>query len=459
MMQKNTEFYPFTLLDEQKVARFHWKIIFITGMGFFTDAYDIFIIGVVTSILIPLWHLTDFQVSLLHGASLFSAVIGAIFFGYFADRMGRKKLYGVEMAILFVGAILSAISVSFIWLMLSRILLGIGIGGDYPSSAIVTSEYANRKNRGFLVLFVFTMQALGLIVGPLITAFFLSFHLPEEYVWRILLALGAIPAACVFFHRRKIAETPRYIHIQHFIAMDCTIRNLSGHVSNKSYRFFQQHQIFHKPWLKTLIATSASWFLFDIAFYGNGVSSILIINHIFPNASLIQYTFLATLIFLIFAFPGYILAATFVDMIGRKKLQSFGFIIMTICYASMALIHDIGQHLFLFIGLFGLSFFFINFGPNATTFLIPSEIFPTKIRAQAHGISAAIGKIGAVAGVCLLPTLLSSYQFSFTMEFVAFISLLGAAITQLLPEMSQKSLEMTEVLQIKSINAADHPSD
>ena len=71
---------------------------------------------------------------------------------------------------------------------------------------------------------------------------------------------------------------------------------------------------------------------------------------------------------------------------------------MAACYTVIALIPSIVEILPLFIAIFGLSFFFVNFGPNTTTFLIPSEIYPTSIRAKSHGISAAIGKVGAFVG-------------------------------------------------------------
>src|SRR5690606_34232092 len=92
-----------------------------------------------------------------------------------------------------------------------RILVGLGIGGDYPSSAIIASEYAPQHRRGFLVLLVFAMQAMGLVVGPLLASVFLLTSLPHELVWRILLGLGAIPAASVFYLRRRVQETPRYL--------------------------------------------------------------------------------------------------------------------------------------------------------------------------------------------------------------------------------------------------------
>ena len=143
-------------LDEQKIGLTHLRMIITAGMGFFTAAYDLFVIGVVTTLLSPLWHLSNTQAASLNAAALAAAAVGGIFFGWCADKLGRKKIYGVEVLILFVGAILSALAFSYTSLLIARIIVGLGVGGDYPTSAVVASEHANRRNRGFLVLLNFT---------------------------------------------------------------------------------------------------------------------------------------------------------------------------------------------------------------------------------------------------------------------------------------------------------------
>jgi PHS family inorganic phosphate transporter-like MFS transporter len=87
----------------------------------------------------------------------------------------------------------------------------------------------------------------------------------------------------------------------------------------------------------------------------------------------------------------------------------------------------------------------VNFGPNTTTFLIPSEIYPTSIRARAHGISAAIGKLGAFVGVFLVPFLLKMWGVYSTMGFMSIVSALGIVVTIIIPEMKNKSLSDTEL--------------
>lgn len=435
-------------LDEVDVSAFHWRMVFTAGMGFFTDAYDLFVIGVVTAILAPIWHLSTAQLALLNGASLIAAAVGAVGFGALSDKFGRKRMYGFEVLILFVGAILSAASPSFVWLLISRILVGLGIGGDYPTSAVVASEHANRKNRGYLVLLVFAMQALGLIVGPILASLLLASGLSHAITWRLLLGLGAVPAASVFYLRRKIQETPHYLLSKRSPnEVSRVVSDLTGKPAEAPViPSFKKQSLLSKKWLKCMVATAGSWFLMDIALYGNGISSVQIIKTLQPDTTVLTHTLISTAIFLVFAVPGYFVAAKTIDKVGRKPIQYFGFLMMALMFGAIALIPHILNRLPLFILLFGLSFFFVNFGPNATTFLVPSEVYPAGIRAKAHGISAAIGKVGAFIGAFFLPFVLHAYGLQFTIGMMALVSLAGIATTVFLPEMKGVSLMAVEEL-------------
>lgn len=423
-------------------------MVLTAGLGFFTDAYDLFVIGIVTAILAPIWHLSTLQLAILNGSALAAAGAGAVLFGTLADKFGRKKMYGMEVLILFFGAILSASALNFTWLLIARLIVGFGIGGDYPSSAVVASEHSDKSNRGYLVLLVFAMQAAGLVVGPLFASTLLSIHIPGHAAWRILLGVGAIPAAYVFFLRRRLAESPHFLASKKApVEASRIVSHLSGYKDKVHKLFYQQQQLRQKKYIIYLIGTAGAWFLLDIALYGNGVSSILIMDKIAPHASLVIHTLLSGLIFLCFAVPGYFLAAKQIDRIGRKKLQAFGFFMIAVCYTLIATIPAIRGSVTLFFIVFGLSFFFVNFGPNTTTFLIPSEIYPTNIRAKAHGISAATGKLGAFIGAFVLPILLKSHGLPFTLGLLAIVSFLGIFTTFLVPEMKNRELSETEQTQ------------
>jgi PHS family inorganic phosphate transporter-like MFS transporter len=437
-------------IDDTSIRSIQWRMVFTAGMGFFTDAYDLFVIGVVTAILTPLWHLTTTQIAVLNGASLASAAVGAVFFGFLSDKFGRKKLYGIEVVILFAGAILSASATSFIFLLITRIIVGLGIGGDYPSSAVIASEFAHRKNRGFLVLLVFGMQAIGLIVGPLLASVLLLAHFPHPIVWRVLLGLGAIPALSVFYLRRTLPETPHYLltQISEKLPFEISrvVSDLTGFTETLKKPVFKKQSLLQKKWLWCLIGTAGAWFFLDVAFYGNSVSSLLILKALNPTDSILRNTMISALIFLCFAVPGYALAALYIDRIGRKPLQYLGFVMMALLFIILGFLPSIRDNIGVFVAIFGLSFFFVNFGPNPTTFLIPAEVYPTNLRGRAHGISAAIGKVGAFIGALFLPPVLNAYGLSFIFIIMAIVSVAGILCTFLIPEMKNVALEATEII-------------
>ena len=197
-------------LDEAALSRFHLRAVLVSGMGFFTDAYDLFVIGIASTLIAKEWNLSSGKLAVLNSTMLAAAFLGALVFGRFADVAGRKRVYWMVAAIMVVGALGSALAPSFWILIVFRFVLGFGVGGDYPVSAVMMSEYANRKDRGKLVGMVFGTQALGLIVGPLIALALIGGGVSDDVVWRILLGLGALPAAAVLYLRTKMPESPRY---------------------------------------------------------------------------------------------------------------------------------------------------------------------------------------------------------------------------------------------------------
>jgi PHS family inorganic phosphate transporter-like MFS transporter len=453
-------------LDEAEVGRKHWLTVFTAGMGFFTDAYDLFIIGTVTVLLTPIFHLSTNQISLLNSASLLASVAGALTFGKLMDRLGRKRMYGVEVAILVLGAILTAFSWNFTSLFIFRLVVGYGVGGDYATSAVITSEYANKRSRGRLVGSVFAMQGLGLLAGPAIASIFLGAGVPDGIAWRLMLALGAIPAASVIYLRRKIRETPRYtLSIQGDEAATAkTIAWVTGQQpavrANGAGRPTAgattslpavalgngnglRAKLTTKPFLLRLIGTAGSWFLLDIAFYGNSVSSPLILKLLQPTGTLLDHTLISLAIFAVAAFPGYWVAVFLMDRIGRKRIQWQGFTVMAAAFALIWLLPDGATAVGVFLPLFAISYFFTEFGPNMTTFVYPSEVFPTSVRGTGDGISAAAGKTGAFLGALLVPHLLASVGISGVMGIMAAVSAVGIVLTLVaLPEPKGQTLEL-----------------
>jgi len=438
------------LLDEAPTSKFHRRAVLISGMGFFTDAYDLFIIGTVAAILKTQWHLSTTQTSWVTGAAILGAFIGAFAFGRIADVLGRKTVYTAVAAIMIFGAIASALAPNFIFLVIARLVLGLGIGGDYPVSAVLMSEYANRKDRGRLVGLVFSMQAIGLIVGPLVGLLLLSTGVSQSLSWRIMLGLGAVPAAAVIYLRAKMPESPRFQarvkgnaeqaakELHHFAegAIDATETHDAG-VRHMGLRQF----LTNPRMLVLLLGTAGSWFLFDYAYYGNTLSLPSILKEVSPNATLEVKLLLTLAIFVVFAVPGYILAVWKMDKIGHRRLQFIGFAVMAACFLLLGAVPALTTTVVPFIAIFGISYLFTEFGPNTTTFVLPSELFPVNMRTTGHGIAAGIGKLGAFLGVFLVPQLQIHIGLRGLLVVAGISATLGFLLTSILPEPARRSLE------------------
>ncbi len=448
-MQHQGSAADFTELDNAKISKLHWKIMFISGMGFFTDAYDLFIIGVVMALIKPLWHVGKLEEGLVESTALLASAIGALLFGRIADMLGRKRIYGVEVLVLAAGAIGCAFSPNIWWLIGLRFILGIGIGGDYPVSATIMAEYAGKASRGMLVTLVFAMQAAGLILGPLFASALLVTNISHDIIWRILVGFGAVPALAVYWARRHLKETPR------FLAAAAKEEDEQGRLVNAKHFDRGTHSVsfwdgFHRlvndnRLLMRLIGASAAWFLMDAAYYGNTVSSPLVLSALNGSHTLLQKTLTQLGVFVVFAAPGYAVAALTMDRLGRKTIQMLGFAMMTVTFALLAFIPNLEKMVVPFLIIYGLSFFFTEFGPNATTFVYPSEIFPVRVRTTGHGIAAAMGKLGGFLGVFIFPFLMNWKGLLGAESAAAIASVLGLVVTAtMLPETKGKSLEEIE---------------
>jgi MFS family permease len=419
-------------------------------MGFFTDAYDLFVIGTVAAILKLQWNLSTTQTSWVTGSAILGAFVGAFVFGRVADVLGRKNVYISVAVIMVIGAISSAFAPNLVFLVVARFVLGLGIGGDYPVSAVMMSEFSNRRDRGRLVGLVFSMQAVGLIVGPLVGLVLLTSGMSSSLTWRVMLGLGALPAAAVIYFRSRMPESPRFqsrvrgeteraaADLQSF-SEDSIDASATSTVGSRlmSLREF----IVNPRMIMLMLGTAGSWFLFDYAYYGNTLSLPSILSEVSPNASLVTKLMLTLALFVVFAVPGYLLAVWKMDKIGHRRLQFIGFAVMALSFLALAAFPALTINVAPFIAIFGVSYFFTEFGPNTTTFVLPSEVFPVNMRTTGHGFAAGIGKLGAFAGVFLVPELETHIGLRGLLLIAGAAALLGFGLTTVLPEPSGRSLE------------------
>jgi len=451
-------------LDTARIQRFHFRTIIVAGMGFFSDAYDLFVISLVLPILVALapgGAIGKTELAFLGSAALMGAAVGQVLFGWLGDRLGRRKVYGVTLTVMAIAAVGSALSApvaglsTVTVLILWRFVLGVGVGGDYPLSATIMSEYSNVQSRGRLVASVFAMQGFGLLVGAG-TSLAVVFLAPSlDVAWRLILGLGAVPAVVTIYYRIRMPETPRYSLARGAVGEAArTVGSITG-VTVRSTGTAKTTRIPVRQFFRTygllIFGTASTWFLLDVAFYSTNIFNPLILKEIgFANASsyppLEQVRLLATgnvLIALFASVPGYWAAVALIDRIGRRPLQYIGFGVMAASFLTLSLgWGSLVGILPAFLAIYGLTFFFANFGPNTTTFVYPSEVFPTAFRTTGHGIAAAAGKIGAVVAVFVFASFYAVYGLPWFFGLLAIVSFIGFLLTlALLPETSQRSLE------------------
>ncbi|KAM5544529.1 hypothetical protein V8D89_001427 [Ganoderma adspersum] len=494
-------------IDQAKFSWFHIKVCMVAGVGFFTDAYDIFAINIASVMLGYVYgpvnrdhpgsqSLTPNQDLGVKVATPVGTFVGQLLFGWLADVVGRKRMYGVELMLIIVATFGQAVSgqahaVSIIGVLIVwRFIMGVGIGGDYPLSAVISSEFASTHIRGRMMTAVFANQGWGqftaALIGFIIVAAYKDSILTEDpsvnakvdQMWRILIGLGCVPGAIALYFRLTIPETPRFTmdvernvkqatqDVENFLTTgsyyvdpDAVIERAQAPKASR-----RDFVAYFSKWenLKLLIGTSYSWFALDIAFYGLGLNSSTILTAIgfgTPSANLtggdkiyenLKNITVGNMILSVAGLiPGYWMTFLLVDRWGRKPIQLMGFIMLTILFCCMGFGYnkltatDGGRKAFVF--LYCLTNFFQNFGPNTTTFIVPGEAFPTRYRSTAHGISAASGKLGAIVaqvGFGKLINIGGKNKFvNHLLEIFAFWMLTGIFSTLLIKETKQLSLE------------------
>lgn len=501
-------------LDVAKTQWYHFTAIIIAGMGFFTDAYDLFCISLVTKLLGRIYYHVDGakkpgtlppNVSCaVTGVALCGTLAGQLFFGWLGDKLGRKRVYGLTLMLMCLCSIASGLSFGrdaktvMATLCFFRFWLGFGIGGDYPLSATIMSEYASKKTRGAFIAAVFAMQGFGILAGGIFailisSAFDARFKAPAyevdpiastipqaDYVWRIILMAGSLPALLTYYWRMKMPETARYTALvaknakQAASDMSKVLQvDLEAEVEKVdqiAQKPTASFGLFSKQFLRRhglhLLGTTSTWFLLDIAFYSQNLFQKDIFTAIgwIPAAktmNAIQEVFkiarAQTLIAMCSTVPGYWFTVALIDRMGRFAIQIMGFAMMTIFMFALAFPYNHWTHpdnRIGFVVIYSLTFFFANFGPNATTFVVPAEIFPARLRSTCHGISAAAGKLGAIVGAFGFLYLAQNQDKAKadagypagigvrnSLIVLGVVNLLGLLFTFLVPESKGKSLE------------------
>ncbi|KAL6077107.1 Sugar transporter [Balamuthia mandrillaris] len=449
-------------------GRFNWrstlKTIAVSGVGFFSDAYDLFVINLVLVLLSTLYELTPSNKSLISSAVLVGALCGQLLFGFLADKIGRKKGFVITLSLVISFTLISACVVDtsllplYSLLAICRFLLGIGIGGEYPLSATITAESSETHQRGRLTAAVFSMQGIGACSAALV-AYLLIVILGadgHEWAWRLSIAVGAIPGLLIFYFRLKMEETSHFQRHQRqsssYHHPESTLSSSSITSSSPKMSKGEYMSLVRRYW-RRLLGTAGTWFLLDVTFYANALFSSSILKEYglgqdedaaMTHGEVIQVARFNVVLTAI-AIPGYWCAVYLIEtsFFGRKRLQWIGFLCLSAVYFIIAIAYkQVSSSDVLFFSLYAVSFFFTNVGPNTTTYVLAAESFPTKVRATCHGVSAAAGKLGAALGSAALAPVMEAYGLRTVFAICGVVALIGAVLTVLcVTETRGKSLD------------------
>lgn len=440
-------------LEETKLMGLHWRVWFLSSMGVFLDGFDLFIIGVALPLIAREFSPSPFMTGLIGAAAVLGSVLGGFLGGRFTDRYGRKALYIVDLAFFIIFGLLTAFSWDVGSLIVFRFLLGIGVGVDYPICASYVSEFMPTRIRGRMLIGAFSFQAAGMLSGALVGAIVLKiFH--EFEAWRWMLGLGVVPAVIVLVLRTTVPESPRWLIDKGYFekAGDIIARivpdlkdrvkdlvaDTATHAKHAARKRMGYGHLLTRQYIKRTILAVVPWFCMDIATYGIGLftPTILAIITYDKETNFILKDLAATegAAYLdSFLIAGFLLNIWLVDKWGRIRLQILGFGGMALGLCILAVASDTGTQgnasPYLVIPGFILFNLMMNMGPNATTFILPAELFPTSMRASAHGIATSAAKLGAAFGIFLLPILKSSVGIPSTLVLVAIAAILGLVVT------------------------------
>ncbi len=442
-------------LRSAPMTAMQWRIWTLAAAGKFFEGFVVFITGVAMPLMAEEFRMDPSRHGIVGAASLSGILVGAAGLGSLSDYFGRKRMFVIEMFIFMVFLTLLVFSPNYTLLVVYLFGIGIALGCDYPTAHLIISESTPSRLRGRLVLAAFGCQAVGALTGTVIGYIVLS-NRPEPGAWRWMFATALAPGLIVTVGRFSVTESAPWLFARGMVKMAeqhtlrllrrdpphprfVTLGSTETRARSREGSFFALFDAWN---LRATILASVPWFLQDLSTYGIGIFTPTILVTAFGHhtaharnlADLINSDILASRgaalidILLIAGIGGALLVS---DRVGRIRLQVVGFIG---CAGGLTLAALSGVYsgetrsalIFLGLMLFNLM---TNLGPNAQTYLLAGEVFPTRIRGKGAGFAASFAKIGAVSTAYLFPLMLVDLGTTRLLCILIGTSLLGAVVT------------------------------
>ena len=427
--------------------------------GTLLDGFVIFVLGVAMPLIIAEFRLTPDVVGLIGASLVFGAVFGAGLGGPMADRLGRKKLMLADMIIIGTGAATSALANGFPLLFIGQLLVGVGVGIDFPASSSYVSEVLPKRSRARMMVATIACQSVGMLLAAVIALVLLK-NVHSAQTWRLFLATEGVIAVLFFLLRLSEPDSPHWLMTrgrfaeaaQAFLRIMPEQREAvlqitgDGGDPNVANSVLPPKSpgiaiLFSRAYRARTVLVAVPWFLMDIATYGIGLFTPIILGAIDvfgERGGVITHDFAdargsaAIDLFLLF---GFLFGIWAVPRFGWIRMQAIGFAGMAFGMLLLMIAVSLSNspagagHIPLVFAGFILFNLLMNAGPNSTTFTLAPILFPTQLRGTASGFAAGVAKIGATLGVFVLPILKAQFGVPAVLGMMAVVSVLGLVVT------------------------------
>jgi putative MFS transporter len=432
-------------IDKTTLNRALIFIIAVAAAGFLFDSFDIVIVSYALPVIKQEFHLDSTQLGLIGSSALAGMGLGSWFWGWVADRWGRRVVFAATVLMFSVCTGIAGLSMSLGFLIGARFLTGLGLGGMVPIDQALVAEYAPARIRGRVSAMlplcwpigIFAAAGAGLLIVP-------------NFGWRWLFALGALPAILVYFIRRRIPESPRWLADQSrhdearaslaYVGVDeATIEQARNELTAMPPRDAERGatfaDLFTAPYARRVAHTWLMWFCsgFAASAFSVWLPSIFATYYHINLTRSLTYTFIVAGTSVV----GRVCAFSLIDLFGRKALIVIGYGVAG-CAALMFTQATTELSLLATAMAYG---FFADIASLAMTVYTP-EVYPLRIRGKGAAIAMGWGRFGGMLSPVVAGFLISANNLVWVWGLIAAFQFTSSGLTLLMAhETSGRNLE------------------